>query len=346
MRDAGTWGLLVYVCLTAGGAQAQAPSAPAFVPRLSDAAEAMEYWDVTAQFESGHRFLARFLITNEGPGAHTAAAVAHLILPEGTVVPIKYGRTRDAWVLSPDRLRLKIASAVLDLGDPLWRVEVDSDTHGFKVLLQLTRAVVPVSSAPLPGSYWIDVVMPTPAHGTVWVRGMEAPQPVEGSIALTYTRMDHNEAELVRRRAELFARTGDAGIYLADLTFADGRRYGALIVRDGEGVLHRSDDLSPTFAGVLKPAADPQYPVPERWDATGPTARAEVRIRHEWLRWAPLDIVPQPFRFLLALRAAPQLVWADADFELSVTAGADRTPLETRGRGVALIAFARPLPAP
>ena len=163
----------------------------------------MEYWDVAAQLDSGHRFFARFLITNEGPGAHTAAAVAHLVLPNGAVTPIKFGRARDGWQLSADRRRLKIASAVLDLSQPLWQVEIDSDTYGFKVRLQLSRAAAPVATEPLPGAYWVDVVTPTPARGTVWLRGMAAPLPVEGTVALTHTRMERSEADLVQRRAEI-----------------------------------------------------------------------------------------------------------------------------------------------
>ena len=343
MMRAGAWGVLA--CLAAGIARAQSPAPPPFAARLSDAAEAMEYWDVAARFESGHRFFARFLITNEGPGTHTAAAVAHLVLPDGTVVPIKYGRAREGWQLSDDRNRLKIASAVLDVSHPLWRIEVDSDTNGFKVLLQLSREAAPVSTEPLPGAYWVDVVTPTPVRGTIWLRGMEAAQPVEGTVALTYTRMERNEEGLVRRRAELFARAGELGIYLADLTLADGRRRGALIVRDAERVIDRSDDLAMTVDGVLLPG-DAQYPVPERWLAEGAAARVEVRLRREWLRWAPLDIVPQPFRFLLGLRVAPQLVWADADCELSLTLRGDRAPMSARGSGEALVAFSRPQPRP
>ena len=337
---AGTWGLLV--CLAAGAARAQAPSPPAVVARLSDAAEAMEYWDVAAQLQSGHRFFARFLITNEGPGAHTAAAVGHLVLPDGAITPIKYGRAREDWQLSPDRRRLKIASAVLDLSAPLWRVEIDSDTNGFKVQLQLSRAAAPVSTEPLPGAYWVDVVTPTPARGTVWLRGMEAPLPVEGTVALTYTRMERNETDIVQRRAELFARAGDLGIYLADLTLADGRRRGTLIVCDDTRVRYRSDDLPVIFGDELTAPGDPTYPVPARWQVDSPAARAAVRLDREWLRWAPLDIVPQPFRFLLSRRAASQLVWADADFALELAPTGDGGAPKVQGRGIALVALARP----
>ena len=104
----------------------------------------MEYWDVSAQLQSGHRFFARFLVTNEGPGSRTAVAVGHLIVPGGEVVPIKYGRLREKWTLSADRRRLNIASAVLDVNRPVSRIEVDSDKSGIKVHLELLRDIAPI----------------------------------------------------------------------------------------------------------------------------------------------------------------------------------------------------------
>ena len=73
-----------------------------------------------------------------------------------------------------------------------------------------------------------------------------------------------------------------------------------------------------SLAGQLTPPGDPAYPVPARWQFGRPEAGGTVRLEREWLRWAPLDIVPQPFRFLLSLRAAPQLVWADAEIDLDL----------------------------
>ena len=43
--------------------------------RLPAGSTAIEYWDVTAWFESGQRIFVLFLVTNDGPGVETAAAV-------------------------------------------------------------------------------------------------------------------------------------------------------------------------------------------------------------------------------------------------------------------------------
>lgn len=327
-------GLLL--CLAGGIGRAE-PAA--FVPRLSDAPAAMEYWDVAARLDGGRRFVARFLITNEGPGVHTAAAVAHLVLADGRVVPIRYGRMRDGWRLGAAGRHIKIASAVLDLSDARWRVEVDSDTHGFKVRLQLDEPAMPVSCALLPAPDGRTVVTPTPARGTIWVRGMPAPQPVSGTLALTHTFLARGDTDQPRRSAEVFATTADTSLYLAELTGADGRRHGTLLVRDGARIIAQRDDVTFATGDALAPSADPAYPVPAQWQALSGALRAEIRVRDALLRWRPLELVPLPFRWLLAGRAAPQLIWSDVALEVALGGAGD--PAVTGG-GLALFAFARP----
>ncbi len=338
---------LLLLCLIAstGNAQALPSGGTDLAARLSSAAAAMEYWDVTAVLQSGHRFAARFLITNEGPGTRTAAAVGHLLLPDGTLVPVAYGRTREAWTLSADGRRLKIASAVLDLGHPVVRVEVDSDRLGIKLGLEIEPAGAPVSLSPLPGAYAIEALAPAATHGTLWLHGMPAPVPLEGTLALTHTWMERSEVDLVHRRAELFGRSGDVGLYLADLTLADGRRRGALVVWRGADVRQRSDDPPVAFSDALLTPRDPHYPVAQHWEARNGQAHVQARLQREWLRWDLLDSVPQPFRFLLSFKAQPQRVWADADFELTLADGDAPSALAVQGLGVGVVTFLSPLPA-
>ena len=47
--------------------------------RLLTGDHASEYWTLFVELDSGHRITQRFLITNAGPGDHTAVAVGHLI---------------------------------------------------------------------------------------------------------------------------------------------------------------------------------------------------------------------------------------------------------------------------
>jgi hypothetical protein len=342
---AAQWVLLLCLIVSPGNAQEPSSGGTALAARLSTAAAAMEYWDVTAVLQSGHRFAARFLITNEGPGARTAAAVGHLLLPDGTLMPIAYGRTREAWTLSGDGRRLKIASAVLDLSHPVARVEVDSDRLGIKLGLDFEPAAAPVSIDPLPGAYAIAALAPAAARGTLWLRGMPAPVPVEGPLALTHTWMERSEVDLVHRRVELFGRSGDVGLYLANLTLADGQGRGTLVVWRGADVRLRSDNPPVAFGDALLPPGDPHYPVAQHWEAHGGQARLRAHLQREWLRWDLLDSVPQPFRFLLSFQTQPQRVWADADFALTLADGEAPPTVAVQGLGVGVVTFLRPLPA-
>ena len=80
MRLARSYGIALGLMLGAGVASAQPASLAA---RMSTAETASEYWDLSARFESGHSLVARFQITNEGPGQHTAVAIGHVVFPDG-----------------------------------------------------------------------------------------------------------------------------------------------------------------------------------------------------------------------------------------------------------------------
>ena len=338
--------LILAVLAARTAAQTPAAAPPDLAARLSDAPAAMEYWDLTGQFRSGHRLFARFLITNEGPGSHTGAAVGHLILPTGAITPLKWGRTRDDWTISPDGLRLKIGKAVLDLSTAATVFDVDSDKQGIKIHVEFTRTGAPIAADPDPGTYRVEIVTPVPAHGTVWMRDMATPVPVDGTMALTHSWMERSEAEIVRQRSEVLAATEDGGLYFSDVAFVDGRRRSSLIVTRAGRVVYRVEDLPVAFTGAATGSGDARYPVADTWESRTADVQFVARLQREWLRWNPLDIIPAPFRWVLALKAQPQRVWADAAVALAVAAQPDRPALTARGTGVAVVTFQQPVKAP
>jgi hypothetical protein len=313
--------------------------------RMSSGAAATEYWDLTAWLASGHRMLARFLVTNQGPGVHTAAAVGHLILPDGDVVPFKWGRTRDAWTLGAGGRRLTIAKTALDLGGPAIVVEVDSEKRGIKLRLEIARPTPLVVTEAAPDGYAVAVAMPAPAQGRVWLRGMDAAREVAGVAALTHTWMERPEGELLRRRAELLSTNGDVALYLLDLTLADGARRSTALASRASAVLARADDVVLDFAGATA-GSDTRYPLARRWDARGAAIGVRVNVARELLSWDPLEILPQPFRALVALWGRPRRVWADATADISVALPGEKTRLRIRGDGVIAVTYARPLAQP
>jgi hypothetical protein len=319
------------------------PADASLAPRLSAAAAAMEYWDVTAWLESGDRFVARFLVTNQGPGVGTAAAVGHLLRAGGEVVPFKWGRRREAWKLEPNGARIKIAKAVLELGPtgPL-AVEIDSEKHGIKVRLEIARPGPPLRMTALGDGYPLVVVMPAPAEGRIWVRGMDAPLPVAGTAALTHAWMERPESERLRGRVELFARAGDLAVYLAELTLTDGARRSQLVASRAERVLGSDGDVTLAFGGGSTTGGDPRYPLATEWKIESPSLAAQVTVGRELLRMNPLDILPQPFRMLLALGGRPQRIWAEATVDLTLKVASDENPTRMTARGIAGATYARP----
>jgi len=131
-----SWLTLALLISAAQSAYAGGPS-PSVDPgaRLPEGDAAREYWDLVAQLDSGHRFYARFLITNRGPGDRSAVAMGDLVDPDGRAIPFQNGRREGRWTLGEDARSLRIGSSRLDLSGPAARVEIDNDKRGFEVVL-------------------------------------------------------------------------------------------------------------------------------------------------------------------------------------------------------------------
>jgi hypothetical protein len=339
-------GLALLILAATAAADPSPPPHGDLAARSSSGATAMEYWDVTAWLESGHRFFSRFLVTNQGPGVATAAAVGHLVLPSDEIVPFKWGRRRDAWSLGPGGLTLEIAKASLALGGPMPVVTVASEKRGIDLRLEIARTGPLVLTKPLPDGYSIDVVMPAPARARVRVRGMDTAREVIGTAALTHTWMERPEGDLLRQRVECLAREGEVAMYLSDLTLADGSRRSTMVTSRAGAVLREANDVAVAFGSAMLAGGDPRYPLATRWRVQGAGLEARVDVHRELVRMNPLDIVPQPFRMLLALGGRPQRVWADATLDVAVTPRAGEAAISAAGRGVVAATFARPLDPP
>ena len=44
----------------------------------------------------------------------------------------------------------------------------------------------------------------------------------------------------------------------------------------------------------------------------------DISLAGDWLRFDPLEVIPQPFRWIIAQRSQPQEVWADALIGVSI----------------------------
>jgi hypothetical protein len=341
MRCAGIGVVMVAV---AAAADPAGPSDDAGA-RLSTAADASEYWDLTARFDSGYRLFQRFLITNRGPGDQTAAAVGYLVHPDGHRSEFRNARTKGQWRLSPDRLRIDVASSGLDLHAPLRRLEIDSHTQGVKISLQFPSDTPLLRGGEIAGSgFRSDVLaLSAPVQGTIRVPGLAAPVAVRGTVTLSHAWMDADEARLVRRRIEYSARAGDVAFYLSDVTTPAGAHQRWLAVERNGALRYQTAAFEMTEDDAGAATADSKYPLPSRLLIHNAEITAEVRPQRVLLRANPLDAVPQPFRFVLSLESAPQRVWADASLHLTLAADGDRPPIDVATDGILAVDFLNPV---
>lgn len=303
---------------------------PSLAARLSPADDAMEYWDVTAWFDSGERVFARFLVTNQGPGRRTAAAVGHVIVADGDVRPFQWGRREGAWAFSASGLRLEIAKATLDLSGGAAVLRVKSTKRRIDLRLTIEDVVGESTSIDTFDSYSIAAMAPSAARAELSGRTLT------GSGAVTHTWMERPEENLLRRRDDLYARDGDTGFYVSVLTLTDGGQEENLVLDFNGSGISGSGTANVDFSGLL-PGSNPDYPVHSTWIGSLAEARWEATLERERLRMNPLDILPQPFRFLLALGGRPQRVWSDARVKV------ERGKRTAELRGVAVSTFARPV---
>lgn len=311
------------------------------VARLSSADGAMEYWDVTAWLDSGERFFARFLVTNQGPGDRTAAAIGHLVLANGAVLPFKWGRRQDDWTPGKGGRRLDIAKATLDVSEPTIVVDIDSRKHGVQVHLEIDRRETPTLVEDHATPYTFEVAMPAAARATITAQGASSAHEVGGSGAVTHTWTARPESELIRRRDEMLARQGDRTFYLSVLTLPDGFRRVECLERNRS---NSSSSAGPvTFGTATTAGSDARYPVATEWEFDAGNVRYDATLDRELLRMDPLEILPQPFRFLLSLGGEPQRVWANATLRRTVKTRASLpTPVPTELTGIAVSTFAQP----
>ena len=310
--------------------------------RLPPGDSASEYWDLSIHLDSGHRVFARFLITNEGPGDRSAAAFGHVVMPDGSTRRFDNAKRAGSWELSSDGLRLRIASSILDQRPPRPKFEYDSNRRGVKLHLwyQPDGALAHPESAALP-DYASDLLAAAgPLQGTLWVEGMAEPLEVSGRLGATHTWTRRSESDLVARRIEFFSLDADTSLYLSDVLTPKGARLHWLVVeRAGE---RWTSDAFEVALEAADEASD--YPVPAALRLSGAGIEGRIALGPELVQDAPFDALPQPFRFLLSLRARPRRVWLESAFELKLEPGPGRPEAVLRGSGVTAVTFTNPLP--
>ncbi len=323
-----------------------AASSPAVNPaaRMLSGDSSGEYWDVRARFEGGAHFLARFWVTNEGPGSHTGIAMGSFLDTDGTRSDFRYGRERSEWTLAGGGRYLEIASAVLDLRPPVGRVELDTNRQGIKIYLRFPIAAAPrAPCARRDETGGFDLLaLAAPLDGMAWTKTREAPLAAAGTIDITHGWNTTSEIDDVHRRIEVTARQDDVAVYASVLVAPTGTRRTCLAVVRGDTLLHEARQVAVEVSATALDGGDEAYPIPTRIRLADDRIQLSVEPQRRLLSINPLAVVPQPFRFFLGLRSRPMRSWSDGTLQLRLTDANGSPPLAVDGSTITAVSYSNP----
>jgi len=301
------------------------PARPAPAPRpiLNPAArllmddDASEAWTLYLELESGHRITQRFLLTNAGPGEHSAVAVGHLTEPGRAPYRYENGRRRPRWTLSDDRLFFDIAASHLDLHRPKGELRITKDDIEIRMFFDFAErspsAAVP--AAVLPRDYHVEVLaIGAPTRGTILAPWMSTPVETRGRAWLVHTWSSRDEADLINRRIDVFGYEKERAFFGVHLTSNGDWQSGWRIARgDDDQIVESPINVDESWNPIdARLRSKQSYPVPSGWSLSGREASGQITLGSEWLRFDPLEVIPQPFRWFIQRSSKPQEVWANA----------------------------------
>lgn len=334
-------GLVLAATLPAFGDGVSKPEAlPGPLPdpsaRLLGGDDASEYWTLFVELDSGHRISQRFLLTNAGPGEHTAVAVGHLMEPGRPPYRYENGRRRSRWTLSDDRLFFDIAASHLDLHRPRGQLLITKDDIEIRLHFDFAPSdlATEIPRRRLPAGYAIDILaVAAPTSGSIHAPWMPAPLETTGRTWMAHTWTTRAEAELLDRRVDVYAADGTRAFYGIQLhraggysdAFALGRNAARQIIESSINIdtnASANDAARARWterAGPAGRSGSKSYPIPGGFDVSGPRS-GRISLTREWLRFDPLDVIPNPFRWFIRRVTQPQEVWADAEIDVTLWA--------------------------
>lgn len=313
--------------------------------RLPEGGAASEHWEVTVRLDSGHWILARFIVTHFGPGDRNAAVLGHVVKPDGGEVLFSNARFRRYWNLSEDRRTLDVGTSHLDLHDPLYRLWIDKDKARIDLRFAPDALPLPGTGA-LPEGYHLEVLaLAAPIRGTLQLRDMPEPLAVSGHISVVHTWMNEDESQLTRRRIEFHSLADDA-LYVLDLTARGGKRWNWLLARAAGGEPVASAGFEASLEASLPGVERLNYWVPAGIHWFGACVEGFASLSRPLLQSDPLELLPQPIRWLVGLRIKPHRVWATSGFDVTLRGCSDRPPLQMLGTGITALTFTHPVGSP
>lgn len=298
---------------------------------------ASEYWTLYIELDGGRRITQRFLLTNAGPGEHTAVAVGHLIEPGRAPYRYENGRRRSRWTLSDDRLFFDIAASHLDLHRPRGRLLITKDDIEIRLDFDFAKSdlALSVPRKRLPPGYAVDVLaVGARTSGTLQAPWMATRIETSGRLWMAHTWTERAEAEVLDRRIDVYGADGPTVFYALDLR-KQGLDVGHfMLARDATGrIIESPIEASETWIEASRPSdsrGSNSYPLPGDLSLTGPRP-GRITLSPAWLRFDPLAVIPNPFRWFIRRVTQPQEVWADAEIDVTLWSASGSPPLPQPG---------------
>lgn len=146
------------------------------------------------------------------------------------------------------------------------------------------------------------------------------------------------------RRIDASGRKGDVAFFATSVISPSDRAnpWSCFAVVENGRWIFESPDATAELSGTTLGGTGDRYPVPSRivWRDGGTTLTIEPQ--RELLRVEPLDVVPQPFRLLLALRSSPRRIWAETRGHLRLSQRASGESLDLSTVGTVAIGYTNP----
>ena len=315
------------------------PSAPRKVldpaARLLREDDASEAWTLFIELESGHRITQRFLLSNAGPGEHNAVAIGHLSEPGRAPFRYENGRRRPRWTLSEDRLFFDIAASHLDLHRPRGELRITKEDIEIRLFFDFA-AQGPSSRVPaerLPPGYHVDVLaLGAATQGSIKAPWMDRPLESKGRAWLVHTWTEKDESDLLSRRVEVFGRTRQTSFYGIQLAGRGDWQSAWALASDAEhGMIESRINVPGQWNQSAIRGTSSDYPLPGAFQIRDEPFSGQITLGQEWLRFDPLEVIPQPFRWFIRRSSQPQEVWADARIEVTLLVTPEIPPLPNAG---------------
>jgi len=140
--------------------------------------------------------------------------------------------------------------------------------------------------------------------------------------------LDPDEARLLDRRIEIYGYEDGTSFYGLEIRRGKDFDRAWILAESGSAEMIESLINIPArwteVARTGKNDSTSAYPVPSRFEFSGGSNSGQITLGKEWLRFDPLAVIPQPFRWFIRRITQPQEVWAEARIGVTLS-----TALET-----------------